>query len=79
MKSLRVQLLVGTALGTAAVLIVSGAVLYALISGTLRSEFDASLSARARSLMALAEQDEDGNGVRTHGTVASRVRTLRTR
>jgi uncharacterized iron-regulated membrane protein len=66
MKSLRVQLLVGTALGTAAVLIVSGVVLYALISGTLRSEFDASLSARARSLMALAEQDEDGNGVRTH-------------
>jgi hypothetical protein len=44
MKSLRVQLLVGTALGMAAVLIVSGAVLYALISGTLRSEFDASLA-----------------------------------
>jgi hypothetical protein len=60
MKSLRVQLLLGTVLGTAAVLIVSGVVLYALISGTLRSEFDASLSARARSLMALAEQDEDG-------------------
>jgi two-component system heavy metal sensor histidine kinase CusS len=60
MKSLRVQLLLGTVLGMAAVLIVSGVVLYALISGTLRSEFDASLSARARSLMALAEQDEDG-------------------
>jgi two-component system heavy metal sensor histidine kinase CusS len=60
MKSLRVQLLVGTALGMTAVLIVSGAVLYALISGTLRSEFDASLGARARSLMALAEQDEEG-------------------
>jgi two-component system heavy metal sensor histidine kinase CusS len=60
MKSLRVQLLVGTALGMAAVLLMSGAVLYALIGSTLRSEFDASLVARARSLMALAEQDEEG-------------------
>ena len=60
MKSLRLQLLVGTALGTIAVFIVSGAVLYALIGRSLRGEFDASLGARARSLMALVEWDEGG-------------------
>ena len=60
MKSLRLQLLLGTALGTTAVLLVSSAALYALISRTLRSEFDASLAAKARSLTALAEQEEDG-------------------
>ena len=60
MKSLRVQLLVGTALGTTAVLLACGAALYALISATLWAEFDESLAAKARSLAALAEQDEDG-------------------
>lgn len=60
MRSLRLQLLLGTALGTTAVLLVSCAVLYALISRTLRAEFDESLAARARFLTALAEHDEDG-------------------
>lgn len=60
MRSLRLQLLLGTALGTTAVLLVSGAVLYALISRTLRAGFDQSLAAKARSLAALAEQDNDG-------------------
>ena len=60
MKSLRVQLLVGTALGTTAVLLVSGAMLYALISRVLWTEFDDLLAVRARSLTALAEQDQDG-------------------
>ena len=35
---------------TAAVLLVSGIVLYALINRTLRSQFDHSLAARARAL-----------------------------
>ncbi len=47
----------GTALGMAAVLLVSGAVLYALINRTLRAEFDDSLVARARSLIPFAESD----------------------
>lgn len=59
MRSLRSQLLVGTALGTTAVLLVSGAVLYALISGALWAEFDESLASKARSLAALAEQEGD--------------------
>ncbi|MBU0640195.1 MAG: sensor histidine kinase N-terminal domain-containing protein [Planctomycetes bacterium] len=58
MKSLRVQLLVGTALGTALVLLVSGALLYALISRALWAAFDHALAAKARSLTALAEQDQ---------------------
>ena len=60
MNSLRLRLLLGTALGTAAVLVVSGVVLYALISRTLWAEFDAALATKACSLAALAEQDEDG-------------------
>ena len=60
MRSLRVQLLVGTALGTTVVLLLCGAGLYALISRALRAEFDDSLAARARSLTALAEQEEEG-------------------
>jgi two-component system heavy metal sensor histidine kinase CusS len=60
MKSLRLQLLLGTALGTTAVLLVSGGVLYALISRVLRADFDDALAAKARSLAALAELDEDG-------------------
>jgi two-component system sensor histidine kinase QseC len=60
MRSLRVQLLVRTALGITGVLLVSGAVLYALISRTLWAEFDESLAATARSLTALAEQEEEG-------------------
>ncbi|MFH1748340.1 MAG: ATP-binding protein [Planctomycetota bacterium] len=60
MRSLRLQLLLGTALGITAVLLVSGVVLYALISRTLWDEFDQSLAAKARSLTALTEQDGDG-------------------
>jgi two-component system sensor histidine kinase QseC len=50
---------VGTALGTTAVLLVSGVALYVVISRALWTQFDDALAARARSLTALAEQ-EDG-------------------
>ncbi len=60
MKSLRTSLLVGTGLATTAVLLASGVVLHALIRNALWAEFDASLAAKARSLAALAEEDEDG-------------------
>lgn len=59
MNSLRARLLLGTTLGTTAVLLVSGVALYALLSRTLWREFDDSLAARARALTALAEQDGD--------------------
>lgn len=59
MRSLRSQLLVGTAVGATIVLVASSVVLYALISRTLWSDFDASLTSKARSLAALAEQDGD--------------------
>ena len=58
MRSLRVQLILGTALTTAAVLLVSGVVLYASISRALWTEFDQSLAAKARSLATLFEQDD---------------------
>lgn len=57
MRSLRTQLLAGTALGMVAVLLVSGVALYALVGRALREEFDDSLAARARSLSALVEQE----------------------
>ncbi|MEW6249242.1 MAG: ATP-binding protein [Planctomycetota bacterium] len=60
MRSLRRELLLGTALATAAVLLVCGVVLYALIRRTLWADFDAALVAKARSLAALLEQNEDG-------------------
>ena len=60
MKSLRARLLAGTTLSTTAVLLGAGAVLYALMSRTLRAEFDESLAAKARSLAALTEQETDG-------------------
>lgn len=60
MRSLRVRLLIGTALGMTAVLLVTGAVLYALISRTLRAEFDTALAGKARSLAALVEQEGAG-------------------
>lgn len=60
MRSLRLQLLLGIAVGTTAVLLVSGGVLYALISRTLWADFDEALAAKARSLAALVELDEDG-------------------
>lgn len=60
MKSLRAQLLLGMTLGMTVVLLVCGALLYALISRTLWAEFDEALAAKARSLAALTEQDEEG-------------------
>lgn len=60
MRSLRLQLLLGTATGSAAVLFVSGVVLYALLEQTLRSEFDRSLAVKARALAALIEFDSEG-------------------
>ncbi len=60
MKSLRVQLLLGMALGTTVVFFVSGTLLFALIGRTLRTEFDEALAAKARSMAALADEDEEG-------------------
>lgn len=60
MRSLRGRLLVGSVLGTIAVLVVAGGVLYTMVARTLRTGFDEALAARARSLTALVEQDEDG-------------------
>jgi len=60
MRSLRRELLLGTAVATAAVLLVCGVVLYALIRRTLWADFDAALVAKARALAALLEQNEDG-------------------
>ena len=60
MRSLRLQLLLGTAPSTIAVLLVFGAVLYALINQTLWAEFDQSLAAKARLLATLTEQEHDG-------------------
>jgi len=59
MRSLRSQLLLGTATGTTLVLLASSALLYALISRALWSEFDASLATKLRSLTVMVEQ-EDG-------------------
>ena len=60
MASLRGQLVIGTGLATALVLLAALTGLYALIDWTLRAEFDAALAARARALTALAEQDRQG-------------------
>lgn len=59
MRSLRTQLLVGTALAAAAVLLIAGIAAYVLIDRALRTEFDAALAARARALVAFFEQDND--------------------
>lgn len=60
MRSLRTQLILGMTVGTAGVLLVSAALLYTLISRTLRAQFDESLASRAHSLSALVEEDESG-------------------
>ncbi|NOT00965.1 MAG: hypothetical protein HOP29_10090 [Phycisphaerales bacterium] len=60
MRSLRAQLLLGVTLGTTAVLLASGALVYALVSRTLWAEFDEALAAKGRSLAAMADQDEEG-------------------
>ena len=57
MGSLRSRLLLGTAAGITAVLLISGAMLYALLDTTLRTSFDEALASRARSLTALIEQE----------------------
>ena len=57
MRSLRSQLLLGTATGTTLVLLASSALLYALISRALWSEYDASLATKLRSLAVMVEQE----------------------
>jgi len=59
MRSMRSRLLVGTALGTAIVLAGAGVVLYVLTRASLLAEFDALLSAKARTLAGLVEQEGD--------------------
>ena len=57
--TLRSRLLLGTGVGAAGVLLVSGVLLYAFIQRALWNEFDESLATKARSLAAMMEQ-EDG-------------------
>ena len=59
MSSIRTKLVLGTAVGTTAVLLLCGLGLYVLIGRTLWAEFDEALATRARALTALAEQDGD--------------------
>lgn len=60
MRSLRGRLLLGTVLATAAVFVVAGAILYAMLRNALIAEFDIALTARAQALANLVEQDEHG-------------------
>lgn len=60
MHTLRARLLVGTAAGTALVLLIFCITLYAIVSTSLWREFDDSLATKVRSLAALVERDEDG-------------------
>ncbi|MBL8877827.1 MAG: sensor histidine kinase N-terminal domain-containing protein [Phycisphaerales bacterium] len=60
MQSLRAQLLFGAALGSAAVLLASGAIIYTLVARSLWSEFDRALAAKARTLATMVEFDEAG-------------------
>ena len=60
MTSLRRRLLVGTVLATVAIYLVAAAVLYVSIRRSLVAEFDATLEAKARALVAQTEQGEKG-------------------
>jgi len=55
MQSLRMRLLAGTALGTGALLGLTGALLYVSVKARLFSEFDRLLDAKARTLAGLVE------------------------
>lgn len=59
MHSIQGRLLAGTVLGAGLVLLISGVVLYVLVRTTLLAEFDTALTAKARTLATLVE-DEDG-------------------
>lgn len=60
MTSIRRRLLVTTAVVTALAFLVSGALVFVLTEGALRSQFDDALRARAQALAALVEQDQQG-------------------
>lgn len=60
MKSLRARLVAGLTLGIAALLALSGVVLYVLIRASICAEFDDALASRAQSLGSLIEDNEDG-------------------
>jgi heavy metal sensor kinase len=57
MSSLRSRLLIGTALATAAVFLLAGAALHAMMQAKLLAEFDSSLEKKARTLADLVEQE----------------------
>ncbi|MBN1509658.1 MAG: sensor histidine kinase N-terminal domain-containing protein [Sedimentisphaerales bacterium] len=57
MRTLRTRLLIGTGAGATIVLLAAGILLYTLVRGALWREFDESLAAKARSLAAMAEQE----------------------
>lgn len=57
MRSLRRRLLLGTAIGTAAVLSGAGFMRYAMMRASLFASFDAALLERAHTLAGMIEQD----------------------
>jgi two-component system heavy metal sensor histidine kinase CusS len=57
MRSLSVQLLIGTAVGMVGILLLSGLALDALFSQAVRDRFDRELLAKAQSLATLLEED----------------------
>ncbi len=57
MRSLRSRLLLGSAVGTIALLSAAGLVVYLLVRARLTAQFDGALAATARSLAYLAEQE----------------------
>jgi two-component system, OmpR family, heavy metal sensor histidine kinase CusS len=60
MRSLQSRLVIGTAVGTTVVLLVSGALLYVLVRSWLLGEFNRALADKARTLGTLVEQHVDG-------------------
>ncbi len=67
-RSIRARLLVGTALGVACAFVATGSTAYLLARRNAVADFDAALVARARSLSALVENQDDG----LHSDILSR-------
>ncbi len=59
MQTLRMRLLIGTALGSGLVVSVFALVVYIVVRASLWAEFDAALGSKARSLAGLVEQEGD--------------------
>lgn len=59
MSSIRARLMVGTAIGVAAMFAIASVVIYWVTRSSLYAQFDDGLAARARTLSALVEQEGD--------------------